>query len=471
MEEGVKQTASRRLEAHDATTEAERSLEAIERLNPVLNALLAVMRDRALDEARAADAAATRLEWLGLLHGAMLTVKDCMDVAGVTTTFGSGAYRDNVAMRDATVVARLRAAGAVLLGKNNLHEWCFGGTTQNDHFGGARNPWDPARIPGGSSGGSAAAVASEMCRISLGTDTGGSVRIPAAMCGVTGLRPTVGRVPNTGVVEVSAGFDTVGPLAYHVSDVARAFAAIAGYDPRDPLSAQRVLDDVLCTLKGGVAGLRIGVPAQFYFDDTQPDVAQAVLDAVRTFETCGATIRTVALDGAAQAHEDSAFAVAVADAADVHRARIAHEPDTLGAETLRRLRLGLEVSAIDYAAASRRLARWKAQLASRFDEVDVIMTPTCPFVAPKIEGATNMIETTRGLTRFTFALGHSGAPAISLPCGFDRDGMPIGLQLVAPWFSEAVLFRAGFAYQAVTDFHRRRPPIVDRQTIAFGEHA
>lgn len=463
-------TASRDRTARDATLETEHSLDAIERLNPELNAMLAITRESALEAARAADAATARGEWLGLLHGATLTVKDCMDVAGLPTTFGSGAHRDNVAASDATVVRRLRDAGAVLLGKNNLHEWCFGGTTQNDHFGACRNPWDPARIPGGSSGGSAAAVAAGMCRIALGTDTGGSVRIPAAMCGVTGLRPTVGRVPNTGVVEVSAGFDTVGPLAYHVSDVARAFAAIAGYDPRDPLSSSRALEDVLCTMKGGIAGLRIGVPYQFYFDDTQPGVAQAVLDALRTLEACGATIREIALDGAAQAQEDCAFTVAVADAADVHRARIEFEPETLGPETLRRLQLGLAVSAIDYAAASRRLARWKTQLRAAFDDVDVILTPTCPFVAPKIESAANMIETTRGLTRFTFALGHTGAPALSLPCGIDRDGMPVGMQLVAPWFSEGVLFRAGFAYQTVTDFHRLRPPIATGEAF-FGEPA
>lgn len=434
-----------------------RALESIEALNPELNAMLTVTSEMALDEARAADAAEEHGEWLGLLQGVPVSVKDCMDRAGVRTTYGSHASVATVATQDATVVRRLRAAGSVFLGKNNLHEWCFGGTTQNEHFGPCRNPWDPARIPGGSSGGSGAAVAAGMCRVSLGTDTGGSVRIPAAMCGVSGLRPTVGSVPNTGVVEVSVGFDTVGPLAYDVSDVARTFVAIAGYDPRDPISAPHAYGDVLAGMRDGIAGVRVGVPRRFFFDDVQPDVAQRVLEATRELEACGATIVEIELSGADRAHQDAAFTITVADMAARHRERIENAPETIGPETLRRMQLGLAVSGVDYAAASRRLGEWKAQLRKIFASVDLIATPTCPMVAPKIAAAADMIETTRGLTRFTFAFGQAGLPATSVPCGFDRDGMPVGFQLIAPWFAEALLFRAGVAYQSRTEFHRARP--------------
>ncbi|MBV8150483.1 MAG: amidase [Candidatus Eremiobacteraeota bacterium] len=440
-----------------AVLAARRALEAIERLNEQVNAMLTVTAESALARARAADEAEARDAWLGLLHGAVVSVKDCMDAEGVRTTFGSGAFADNVATQDATVVRRLRESGATLIGKNNLHEWCFGATTQNDHFGACRNPWDLSRVPGGSSGGSGAAVASGMSRISLGTDTGGSVRIPAALCGVSGLRPTVGAIPNTGVVQVSAAFDTVGPLAYGVPDVARAFAAIAGYDPADPLSTDHPAGNFLPSLGAGIEGIRIGVPRAFYFDDLQPDVGARVREAIRVLEACGARIIEIDLRGAPQAHEDAAFTIAVADAADVHRERMQHQAHVFGTETLRRLQLGTAVSGADYAAASRRLAEWKAQFREVFQRVDLIVTPTCPIVAPKIADAADMIETTRGLSRFTFAMGHAGLPALSVPCGFDADGMPVGMQLVAPWFSEALLFRAGVAFQSRTDFHRARP--------------
>lgn len=440
-----------------AVFETERALEAIEQHNPRVNAILTVDAGAALKQARAADRAAEAGDWLGLLHGLPTTVKDCLNVAGYRTTFGSRAFRDNVAQDDSEAVRRFVAAGSVIVGKTNLSEFCYGLTNENPHYGNCRNPWDLDRIPGGSSGGSAASVAAGMCRISWGSDTGGSVRVPAALCGVVGLRPTIGRVPNTGALEASAQFDVIGPMAYAVSDVARAFAAVAGYDPADHQSVDQPVPNFLPALRDGLSGVRIGLPRRFFFEDCQSEVEARALAAGSALERAGAHLVDVDVPNAEDAQAHTMSSIILADMADAHRGRMEEQPDTIGPEVLRRLRLGVPIKGMDYARSLRWLLKWKVCWRRLFDTVDLILTPTTPRTAPGLVDAADMIAASQIMSRNTFGVGTVGLPAISLPCGFDGQGLPIGVQLAAKWLDEPLLLRAGVAYQAQTEFHRSRP--------------
>ncbi len=432
---------------HDAVAEA---LENIRVWNPLVNAMLTVTADTV----QTAD---------GPLAGVPVAYKDCIDVAGVRSTYGNMRFKTHIAEADAEVVRRLKAAGTISVGKVNLAEFCYGGTGENAHFGAALNPWDPSRITGGSSSGTAAAVAAGMCRIGIGTDTGGSVRIPAALCGVVGLRPTVGRISNRGVQALSVALDTVGPMAYAVEDVARAFAVMTGYDPEDPNSADRPVDDVLGPLTAGAGGVRIGLPRNFYFENLQPAVERRVRDAVKALEAAGARLVDITIPRAEEAQARLMGTVMAADAADVHRAAMEHQPETFGEEVLRRLKLGIGPTAQDYAGALRWMGAWKVEWRRLFGQVDTILTPTTPITAPRLANSADMIEGTRQIARFTYGVSALALPGLSVPVGFDDDGLPIGMQLVAPWFGEAMLFRLGAAYQARTEFHRTRPTLPTRR--------
>ena len=434
----------------------EERLRLIARLNPKINALLTVTDAEARSAARQLDAAG---DWGGLLHGLIVSVKDNIEMAGVRTTWGSKTYVDHVSKDDAEVVARLRKSGAILVGKDNMAEFAYGGTSQNEISAGVRNPWDLTRIPGGSSGGSGAAVAAGLCDATLGSDTAGSVRVPAAMCGVVGLRPTVGRVSNRGTFEDSVGFDTVGPLARTVTTVARVFAAIAGHDPRDPGSVDRPLENFLPSLGDGVKGLRIGVPRKFFFEDLEKDVEARVLEALRVFEAAGAKLVDVIVPRAEESHPRTSLCLLAADMADLHRERMKNQPDLIGAEVLRRLQAGVPISAADYAQSMRWLRDWRLDVSRLFGDVDFLLTPTTPLVATKIAASADMISATRQLSRFTVGLGAAGFPAMSVPCGFDSEGLPVGMQLVGAHFAEPVLLRAGVEYQKRTEFHRQVPPL------------
>lgn len=434
----------------------EARLSRIHSVNPAINAILTVTADGARLAARELDA---QDDWGGLLHGLMVTLKDNIEVEGVRTTWGSRTFVDHVSTEDAEVVKRLRSSGAVLLGKDNLAEFAYGGTSQNEISEGVRNPWDLTRIPGGSSGGSAAAVAAGLADAALGTDTAGSVRLPASLCGVVGLRPTVGAVSNRGVLEDSVAFDTVGPLARTVATVARVYAAIAGYDPLDPGSVDRPVGNFLPGIGGGVRGLRIGLPRAFYFEGLEKDVEARVLEAVRVLESAGATINDVVVPDADQSHPRTSLCLLAADMADLHRAQMKDQPSLIGSEVLKRLQSGVPITARDYAQSLRWLRRWRLAIELLFDQVDLLLTPTTPIVATPIDAAGDMINATRQLSRFTVGFGAAGFPAMSVPCGFDHQALPIGMQLVGPAFSEPMLFRAGVAYQRRTDFHKKRPAL------------
>lgn len=425
----------------------------IDQINPRIHALLTVTADDARGAANRLDSLGT---WGGPLHGMLVSVKDNIEVAGVRTTWGSKTHWDYVSRADAEVVSRLRRSGAILVGKDNMAEFAYGGTSQNEISAGVRNPWDLTRIPGGSSGGSGAAVAAGLTDASLGTDTAGSVRVPAAMCGVVGLRPTVGRVSNRGSFEDSVAFDTIGPLARTVATVAQVFAAIAGYDPQDPASVDRPLENFLPGIGDGVRGLRIGIPRNFYFEDIEPGVEACVLEAIRVFQTAGAQVCDVTIPRAEESHARTSLCLLAADMADLHRNRMKDQSGLIGAEVLRRLEAGVSITGADYAQSLRWLRDWRLEVSGLFAGIDLILTPTTPIVATKIAASADMISATRQLSRFTVGLGAAGFPAMSVPCGFDGQGLPVGMQLIGAHFAEPVLFRAGVEYQKRTDFHARQ---------------
>lgn len=429
-------------------------------INPRINSVITDLSAGALAHAFELDKKAAAGEWPGLLYGLPLSIKDSIDVGGARTTFGSIAFAKHIAKEDATVVSRARAAGAVIIAKDNLNEWCYGGTTQNDHFGICRNPWDTTRIPGGSSGGSAASVAAGLSDLAFGSDTGGSVRMPSALCGIAGLRPTLGRISSVGTVSVTSHFDTIGPMAYHVSDVARAFAAVAGFDERDPLSRREPATAFLARLHDGdLTGITIGIPKNFFYDDLDPAVATCTAATLKQFERLGATLVDVQLDGAEHILEEAAR-IAAAEVAYRHRDRILNHPKTIGPEVLRRMKTGFDVSGIEIAAAVDKLMQWKHTVRRVLDRhATVIATPTTPITAPPITASGDMIATTRRLLSFTYPFSPVGVPALTVPCGFDGDGLPIGIQLVGAPLQEPTLLRMGVAFQDKTAFHESRPDL------------
>jgi len=429
-------------------------LSRIERLNPGLNAFITVMAESALAEAGTAEAEILRGEWRGPLHGIPIALKDLIDAAGVRTTAASALYKDRVADADADVVRRLRQAGAVILGKNNLHECAYGGSSLVSHFGDVHNPRDLGRIAGGSSGGSAAAVAGGLAYAAIGTDTAGSIREPAALCGCVGLKATYGRVSSRGVIPLSPSLDHIGPLAASVADAAVVLQAIAGYDPADITSADVPVADYVSALNEGAKNLRVGVPRAYFFDDLDPEVNSAMEHALRGIETLAAQMKEVRLDvptdRALQAAESYAY----------HAESVAKSPELYQAETVRRIRTGENVSAAEYIQRRRELDEARRGIARIFAEVDVLVTPTTPIPAPAIAELKSNPDALRPaelkLLRNTRPFNVWGLPAISLPCGFTQSGLPIGLQIAGPHWREDLVLRLAHAYEQATAWHKRR---------------
>lgn len=423
--------------------------------HPELGAFIAVTAAESHAAAAAADRELRSGHDRGPLHGIPVALKDLFDQQGVMTTAGSRLL-ERVATEDAAVTARLRSAGAVFIGKTNLHEWAFGVTTDNPHFGPARNPFAPERIPGGSSGGSAVAVATGMCLGSIGSDTGGSIRIPASLCGIVGLKPTRGRVSLRGAVPLSWTLDHAGPMARTVGDVALTLAAIAGYDPADPGSVDHPVEDYLGGLEAGVRGIRIGIAAPYFLEQADPEVAQAVRAAALVLELAGATVTEIALPRTGELRETQRTILG-ADAAAFHRERIAAHRDGYGRDVASRIDAGGAVTGAEYAAAR----RVRDELIRAFDEVfdtlDLLALPATPTVAPLREGADAVAAAAR-LTGTTSPFNLTGLPAISVPCGHDGAGLPIGLQLVSRRWGEALLLRVARAYERETGGDRRQRP-------------
>jgi len=442
-----------------ARAAVERCLARIAQLDPALKVMATTTADAARRQADACDRAAAEGRWLGLLHGMPVALKDNIETAGVRTTSGAAYLADHIPNRDAPAASRLKAQGAVLIGKANMQELAWGVVSTNPVFGQCRNPWNPERIPGGSSGGSGAALAAGMAEGTLGTDTGGSVRIPASMTGVSGLRPTHGRISIRGITPVSVAHDTVGPMARTVADVARLFAALAAYDPLDPLSRDLPLENFLPHLGDGVEGVRIGLARNFFFEDVDGEVEAAVRAGAATLEALGARLVEVALPGAETAQRWTTV-MAYADACAYHRERLDAGPGALSEPVYTRMMMGREFSAVDYAEAMRGREAWRRALARLFEDVDVLLAPTTPRPAPPIADERSLHRATQDATRFTYGGALASIPGLSVPCGFSSDGLPIGMMLEAAWGAEPLLFRVGHAYQQASDWHLRRAPVL-----------
>jgi aspartyl-tRNA(Asn)/glutamyl-tRNA(Gln) amidotransferase subunit A len=429
-------------------------LDRIEKLNPALNAFITVMADSALADARAAETEIHRGDWRGPLHGIPIALKDLIDTAGVRTTSASALHKDRVPMEDAEVVRRLRTAGAIILGKNNLHEFAYGGSSLVSYFGDVHNPWNRAHISGGSSGGSAAAVTAGLAYAAIGTDTAGSIREPAALCGGVGLKPTYGRVPSRGVIPLSLSLDHVGPLASTVADAAIVLQAIAGYDSADLTTPNVPIADYVGALREDAKSLRVGVLREYFFDDLDPEVAAAMKHALKGMETLVAELKEVKLDVPAdrtlQAAESYAY----------HAENVGKTPELYQAETLRRIRSGEAITAAQYIKSRRDLEEARRSIAQAFADVDVLVSPTMPMPAPAIADLKANPEALRPaelkLLRNTRPFNVWGLPAISVPCGFTESRLPIGLQIAAPHWREDLVLRLAHAYEQSTAWHKRK---------------
>jgi aspartyl-tRNA(Asn)/glutamyl-tRNA(Gln) amidotransferase subunit A len=429
-----------------------------EAMDGAVRSIVTPTPDLAREAAAAADAAAAEGRSLGLLHGMAIAVKDNIDTAGIRTACGSALFAAHVPQADAPVVERLKESGAAIVGKAAMMELAFGVRSLDAVGGQVRNPWNMAHVPGGSSGGSAAAVAAGFCDAALGTDTGGSIRVPASFCGVSGLRPTFGRVPNRGCLPVSESFDTIGPIARHVGDLARILAVIAGPDAADPSSRPMEGDLAWLRQDKDIRGLRIGVLGGFYAHDVDGDVTRALTDAQAVLARLGAELVPVMLEGAARA-QDAATTLIYADACALHAEALDSKRQLFSPAVYDRMIKGRALDAPAYAGALRFRERWQRDLRDLFKVVDVIMLPASPGTALPIEATGGDLHvSTRNATRFTFGGGLAGIPGLSLPCGFDGHGLPIGLLFEAAWEEEATLLRLGRAWQTATSWHLRAAP-------------
>lgn len=442
----------------------EATLARVAEVDPVLRAYISVFDDQARQVARAAEMLMMAGHDLGPLHGVPIALKDNVATQGQRTTAGSKILADWVPAHDATVVSRLRRSGAVFIGKLNMHEFAWGGTSDNPHYGAVRNPWNTDRFPAGSSGGSGAAVAARACYGAIGTDTGGSIRLPAAINGIVGLRPTYGRVSNHGIVPLAWSMDTAGPMARTVEDCALMFGVLAGHDAADPASARVPTHDYLARLNDGVKGLRIGVVPGYFFHHLQPAVHAAVMAALKLLEAAGAEVVEVDIKNI-QGNISAQLTIESAEPSTYHQRWLRERPDDYGADVRTLLEVGEMLLATHYLQAQRYRTLLRNEFLEAFDKVDIFLCPTLPFAAPPVGAMTVVIENDieedmlSAIMQYTGVPSLTGLPALAVPCGFDADGLPVGMQLIGKPFDEATLFRVGAAYQALTDFHRKAPPI------------
>ena len=438
-------------------------LDRIESLEPILNSFITLLADQAMEAARQAEKEIQAGRYRGPLHGIPLGLKDLFYTKGIRTTSGSKIFDTFIPNVDGTVVTKLKEAGTLLLGKLNMHPFAYGPTGENQEYGHMHNPWNPELITGGSSGGSGSAAASGQSTLTMGSDTGGSVRIPAALCGLVGLKPTYGRVSRYGLTPLAWSQDHVGPMARSVEDCALAMNAIAGYDPNDPTSMDAPVPDYSRTLTGEIRGLRIGVPKEYFEIPVDSQVKGQFWKAMGRLGELGAVISEVSWP----MFRDSmaiASTIQMSEATAYHSDLIkAHGPRIYPPVRLR-LEAGFFISAIDYIQAQRARALFYHQSLRLFEKVDLLAGPTVPVTAFKIGldkvkvGQAN-VGAISLLTQYTRPFNLNGFPAITLPCGFSDDGLPIGLQLAGRPFEEEMVLRLAHAYEASTDWHLRRPRI------------
>jgi len=449
-----------------------------------IHAYLTIVRDAALEQARQADERLKQDSGISPLLGIPIAVKDNFLTCGLRTTCASKILGEFIPPYDAATVQKLRAAGAVITGKTNLDEFAMGSSVENSAFFPTRNPWNLERIPGGSSGGSAAAVASDQCIAALGTDTGGSIRQPAACCGIVGLKPTYGRVSRYGIVAFASSMDQVGPMTKDVRDAALLLEAIAGYDPGDSTSVNRAVPRYASSLTEPVKGLRLGIPKEYFVAGMQAEVERAVRTAIRELEKSAAAVEEISLP-----HTEYAVAVyyivATAEASsnlarydgmrygrraqakDLTETYMISRDEGFGAEVKRRIMLGTyALSAGYYDAYYLKAQKVRTLIKRDFDEAfkrcDVIVTPTAPTTAFKLGEKTQDPLQMYLSDIYTISINLAGLPALSLPCGFDSEGMPIGLQIIGKPFDESTIFRVAYNYEQATEWHKKRPRIGNR---------
>ncbi len=441
----------------------ESALAQIDRIDGRLNAFVTMMREEALAAAREAEQEIVRGNYRGPLHGIPIALKDLFHTKGVRTTAGSKILADFVPAEDATVVSRLKEAGAVMIGKTGMNEFAYGATGTNSHYGDVRNPWDLDRITGGSSSGSAAAVASRMVPAALGSDTGGSIRIPSALCGVAGIKPTYGRVSRHGVVPCAWSFDHVGPIARTAEDCALVLAVLAGPDPKDPTSSPEPVPDYAADLSRGVSGLRVAVLQEYATDPMEPEVAAGFERALEVLRQLGAAVEEVSVplvDYTAGAMS----AISAGEISSYHDRWLRTRPEDYGAELRTRIEANLLVAASDYVNGQRVRARMIEEFHGVFRRYDALVCPTEPITAPRLGQETvvfgDLVEPMfPTLVRHTRLFNFAALPAVSVPCGFASNGLPIALEIAAAPFAETVALRLAHAYERATGWHVRVPEV------------
>jgi aspartyl-tRNA(Asn)/glutamyl-tRNA(Gln) amidotransferase subunit A len=435
------------------------ALERIETTEGRLNAYVVVTADRALADARQAEREIQLGRYRGALHGIPVGIKDLYDIAGMATTCSSRVRHDHRAESDSACVERLRAAGAVIVGKTHTHEFAYGIITPT-----TSNPWNTDYIPGGSSGGSGASVAARGCFMAMGTDTGGSIRIPAALCGVTGLKPTYGRVSRAGIASLSWSLDHAGPLTKTAEDAAICLQWLAGYDPRDPGSADRPVDDYLSGIGQGIKDLRIGVPRNYFFDHVDRDVEQAVRKAIGALESAGAVVVEIEIPLADQI-EAVEFGLCLPEATSYHRETLRTRRDLYEPDVRTFLEIGELVPATDYIAALRVREIMKHAWKKLFASIDALIGPAVTSPATKrgeaaVTWPDGTVEPTSSVfVRLSAPANVTGLPSVAVPCGFAANKLPVAFQIIGAPFAEAKILRIAHAYQGMTDWHSRKPPI------------
>ncbi len=446
----------------------EAALSRAEAMQPVLNSFITLLGDQAMAQAREEEAAISRGEYKGPLQGIPMGLKDNLATAGIRTTLGTKVLSDYVPDEDAEVAVRCRAAGAVILGKENMEEFAAGATSNNPHFGPVRNPWGTDHVPGGSSGGGGANVAAEVTFASLGTDLGGSVRLPGTFCGVVGLKQTFGRVSQRGLLVTSYNGDHIGPMTRSVADSAILLQVMAGHDPLDPSSVPVPVPDYSLALGRGVRGLRMGVPSNYFFEDLDPEVEEATRRAVAALEELGAV--SVPVELSTMKYVGAVRMAAMSDSVVTHEPFLRSNREDYGPDVLYRTLGGQFVLGHHYAKAMKAQRLIQEDFAQAFQSVDFIVTPTTPLCAPRIDAPyvehAGEMHRVRGpgsglVSRNTSPLNSTGHPAISVPCGLNGAGLPIGLQFIGAGFREDVLFQAAAAYEQVSPTQGRRPPVLE----------
>ena len=430
-------------------------LERIERLNQQLNAFITVTADSAIEEARIAEKEISEGNWRGPLHGIPIAVKDLIETANIRTTAASRVLENYVPTKDAPIIQRLREAGVVLLGKLNLHEFAYGGSSMISHFGVVKNPWNTAHITGGSSSGSAAAVAAGLCYGTIGTDTAGSIRLPSSCCGTVGLKPSYGLVGIRGIIPLSWTHDHAGPMTRTVADAALVLQAIASYDPEDIYSHKFPAVHYPAAMEEKTSSLRLGVPHNSFWKDLDNEVAQAADAALKVLIHLTAGAREIDIPIPTET------AVFRCEPFVYHQRYLSQHADEYDPETLRRINSGANVTALEYVNGYSKLQQHRREILKVFEDVDLLITPTSPILPPTIaalEAAPQDLRPTEILMlRNTRPFNVFGLPAISIPCGFSKSGLPIGLQIAAVSGAESNVLALARAYEAETDWHRRRP--------------